>query len=224
MTRTMPPTRNRFQRPGRGDDPAGARCVETSRPPTIAIDIRPAWVGVMPRAIWKYWLEVDGRRRTSRRRPAPRRAVARLVVRSRNRRSGMIGSPGDPPSTKIAATRTSDAEPDQPDAGDRDPVELVAGQRHPDQQRRDAADDQGGAEVVDVHLAPDAPAGAASSAARRRRARRPGCRRRSTSASRGGVSTIRPPMSGPLTVARRERRADVAGVAAALARGDHRWR
>ena len=33
-----------------------------------------------------------------------------------------------------------------------------------------------------------------------------------------GVSTIRPPMSGPLTVASGEDGADVAGVAAALAR------
>ena len=30
--------------------------LETSRPPTIAIDIRPASVGLMPRASWKYWL------------------------------------------------------------------------------------------------------------------------------------------------------------------------
>jgi hypothetical protein len=28
--------------------------LETSRPPTIAIDIRPARVGLLPRAIWKY--------------------------------------------------------------------------------------------------------------------------------------------------------------------------
>ena len=28
--------------------------LETSRPPTIAMDISPAWVGVIPRAIWKY--------------------------------------------------------------------------------------------------------------------------------------------------------------------------
>ena len=30
--------------------------LDTSRPPTIAIDIRPASVGLMPRASWKYWL------------------------------------------------------------------------------------------------------------------------------------------------------------------------
>ena len=30
--------------------------LETSRPPTIAIDIRPASVGLIPRASWKYWL------------------------------------------------------------------------------------------------------------------------------------------------------------------------
>ena len=55
MTSTMPPTRNRFQRPV-AVMIRPERMLETSRPPTIAIDIRPALVGLMPRASWKYWL------------------------------------------------------------------------------------------------------------------------------------------------------------------------
>ena len=54
-TRTMPPTSHRFQRPV----VVMIRPVvmlETSSPPTMAIDIRPASVGLMPRASWKYWL------------------------------------------------------------------------------------------------------------------------------------------------------------------------
>ena len=55
MTRPCRATRKRFQRPvveiRRPDT-----MLETSSPPTIAIDIRPASVGLMPRASWKYWL------------------------------------------------------------------------------------------------------------------------------------------------------------------------
>ena len=40
---------------GLADDPA-ADDAGDDRPPTMAIDIRPAWVGLMPRATWKYWL------------------------------------------------------------------------------------------------------------------------------------------------------------------------
>ncbi len=49
----MPPTRNRFQRPV-VEMIRPVAMLESSRPPTIAIDIRPAWVGLMPCAIWKY--------------------------------------------------------------------------------------------------------------------------------------------------------------------------
>ena len=54
-TSTMPPTSHFFQMPVR----LIARpltMLETSRPPTIAMDIRPASVGDIPRANWKYWL------------------------------------------------------------------------------------------------------------------------------------------------------------------------
>ena len=51
----MPPTRYRFQRPV-AVMIRPVTMLETSRPPTIATDIRPALVGLMPRASWKYWL------------------------------------------------------------------------------------------------------------------------------------------------------------------------
>ena len=54
-TRTMPLTSQRFQRPV-AVMIRPVMMLETSRPPTIAIDIRPASVGLMPRASWKYWL------------------------------------------------------------------------------------------------------------------------------------------------------------------------
>ena len=60
MTSTMPPTRYRFHRPV-SLMIRPVTMLETSSPPTIAIDISPASVGDMPRAIWKYWREVDGR-------------------------------------------------------------------------------------------------------------------------------------------------------------------
>ena len=55
MTKTMPPTSHRFHRPVRVMT-RPLMMLETSRPPTIAIDIRPASVGLIPRASWKYWL------------------------------------------------------------------------------------------------------------------------------------------------------------------------
>ena len=55
MTATMPPTRYFFQWPV-SEMILPVTMLETRSPPTIAIDIRPAWVGVMPRASWKYWL------------------------------------------------------------------------------------------------------------------------------------------------------------------------
>jgi len=54
-TRTMPPTRKRFHRPVVVMI-RPVTMLDTNRPPTIAIDIRPASVGVIPREIWKYWL------------------------------------------------------------------------------------------------------------------------------------------------------------------------
>ena len=54
-TSTMPPTRKRFQRPVSLMIRPETR-LDRNRPPTIAIDIRPASVGDIPRAVWKYWL------------------------------------------------------------------------------------------------------------------------------------------------------------------------
>ena len=52
MTSAMPPTSQRFHRPVwvmiRPE-----RMLETSRPPTMQTDIRPASVGLIPRARWK---------------------------------------------------------------------------------------------------------------------------------------------------------------------------
>ena len=51
----MPLTSHRFQRPV-AVMIRPVVMLETSSPPTIAIDISPASVGLMPRASWKYWL------------------------------------------------------------------------------------------------------------------------------------------------------------------------
>ena len=51
----MPPTSQRFHRPV-SLMIRPLTMLETNSPPTIAIDIRPASVGVIPREIWKYWL------------------------------------------------------------------------------------------------------------------------------------------------------------------------
>ena len=55
MTAIMPPTRNRFHRPVR-EMIRPMIMLESARPSTRFIDIRPAWVGVIPRESWKYWL------------------------------------------------------------------------------------------------------------------------------------------------------------------------
>ena len=55
ITATMPPTRYRFQRPVRVMM-RPVTMLEITSPATIAMDIRPAWVGLIPRASWKYWL------------------------------------------------------------------------------------------------------------------------------------------------------------------------
>ena len=90
ITRIMPPTRNFFQRPV-SLMIRPVVMLETSRPPTIAIDIRPACVGDIPRASWKYCdrYTVDPNIATPISTDA---AVASDVVRSRKRRIGMIGS------------------------------------------------------------------------------------------------------------------------------------
>ena len=54
-TSVMPPTRNFFHRPYFVIS-RPLTMLETSSPPTMATDIRPASVGLMPRASWKYWL------------------------------------------------------------------------------------------------------------------------------------------------------------------------
>ena len=54
-TSTIPPTSQRFHTPV-SLMIRPLTTLETNRPPTIAIDIRPASVGLMPRAVWKYWL------------------------------------------------------------------------------------------------------------------------------------------------------------------------
>ena len=66
------------------------RLASTS-PAIIGSDIRPATVGLLPREIWKYWLRntVPANSVTPTNRLAK---VARAVLRSRNSRSGMIGS------------------------------------------------------------------------------------------------------------------------------------
>ena len=117
--------------------------LETSRPPTSASDIRPARVGDMPRAIWKYCERKTVEPNIAR--PTMTLAkTARLVVRSRNSRSGMIGSRTRDSVWTAAASRTTPSR-HHPGGGEREPVELVTRERHPDQQHRDAAGDQAGA-------------------------------------------------------------------------------
>ena len=79
-------------------------------------------------------------------------AVARLVVRSRKSRIGMMGSRATLDLDVDRRREHGEAEHDERVAGGRTPCELVAGEGDPDQQQADAAHDQGRAEVVDVHL------------------------------------------------------------------------
>ena len=53
ITSTMPPTRNFFHLPV-AVMTRPETMLETSSPPTMQMDIRPACVGDMPRASWKY--------------------------------------------------------------------------------------------------------------------------------------------------------------------------
>ena len=129
-TRTMPPPGRRFHRAGPGDHAArDGRCTRTGRRPSGSTSGPPA-VGEMPRAIWKYW---PGTRwsRTSRRR-SDVATVASVVVRSRNSRSGTIGS-----ATRESRRRGGE---DQDAGADeravcRRPSRSAAGQGDPDQQR-----------------------------------------------------------------------------------------
>ena len=192
--------------------------LETSRPPTIAIDIRPASVGRHAAGDLEVLAEVDGR---AEHRDADQHARPRWPARWCGRGTAAAGSPArrrPAPRRTTAATSTSEARRARARVWQRDPVELVAGQRDPDQQDADA---------------------------RRRSAWRRGSRSstwrrttgrcslawRTTNASDGerhadeeGAapaerrSTTTPPISGPPTVASPNDRADVARVAAALAR------
>ena len=81
--------------------------LENSSPPTMAMVIRPAWVGLMPRAIWKYCDKKTGDPNIAT--PTMIEAnVARLVVRSRKSRIGMIGSFTE---SSVTTAATSSATP-----------------------------------------------------------------------------------------------------------------
>ena len=197
--------------------------LETSSPPTIAIDIRPASVGRHAAGELEVLAEVD--RRAEHREPDQHRGGGRQgrgAVAEQPQRDDRLA--GDPRlDVDGAGEHDRGRRHEQPTLVVEPQRELSAGQRHPHQQHRDAADEQGRAEVVDVHLAASARAGAASSGAPRTRARRPAGPRRSTSASRPGVDEQAADQRAA-DGREGERRADVAGVAAALARADHAWR
>ena len=196
--------------------------LETSRPPTIAIDIRPASVGLMPRAIWKYCAEVD---RRAEHRDADQHGgdggERRGAVLEQAQRDDRLD--GDP---RLDVQRGGD---DQ--RGRRRPARrswarsrrtAVPARETQTSRMRDAADDQGGAEVVDLDRALDDRQVQRLLEHDEREHARPGRPTKKQPRQPSGESTIRPPMSGPLTVASANDRADVAGVAAALARAHHR--
>ena len=119
--------------------------------------------------------DADGDRSRSRR--------ARPCGRA-NSRSGISGS-----RTRRSTQHGGDEQRRTPSGDERgglpgEPVVLLAGERDPDQQRRDAAGDQRRAGVVDLDLAAAAREVAACAAGRRTRRRRTARRCRSTSASR----------------------------------------
>ena len=78
--------------------------------------------------------------------------TASVKVRFLNIPSGMIGS-FTTSSVMIMAISSSDRSADHPRGLRAPPVEVLAGERHPDQQQRDAGGEEGRAEVVDAHLA-----------------------------------------------------------------------
>ncbi len=101
MTSTPPLTSQAFQRPVRVMNwPETVE--EMNRPPIIGMVMTPDIVGDSPRASWKYWLKntVPVNIAT----PTNSEARdARVMVRLRNRRSGMIGS------LALDSTRTNSA-------------------------------------------------------------------------------------------------------------------
>ena len=113
------------------------------------------------------------------------------------------------------------AEPDQRGGRGGDPVELVAGQGHPDQQDRDAGDDQGRAEVVDRDLALHH--GQVQGLLEQHEGR-DGDREADEEAAAPAEGAVHDQAADERAADRRQRedRAEVAGVAAALTRRHHR--
>ena len=147
-------------------------------------------------------------------------AVASAVVRSRKRRNGITGSAATLASTYRAAAITAMPAATSSAVVGRDPVELLAGQGHPDQQDADAGDDQGGAEVVDLHRPLDhrqvqralqhPNASAAIGRPTKKQPRQP-----------SGAVDDQPTDQRAADRGQREHRTDVAGVATPLTRADH---
>ena len=133
----------------------------------------------------------------------------------------MIGSTATLASTYTAAARISRPPTTMTTVVVRRPREVVAGERDPDQQGRDAGDDQRGAEVVDVHRALD---DRQVQRLLQQEERDHGERQADEEAAapaEGGVddhATDERATDG----GEGERRTEVAGVAAALTRRDHR--
>ena len=148
-------------------------------------------------------------------------AVASAVVRSRKRRNGMIGSTATLASTYRAAAITAMPAADEERGGGRDPVELLAGQRHPHQDDADAGDDQGGAEVVDPHRPLDH---RQVQGALQHHERERGDRQAHEEAAAPAQRAVhdQPTDQRAADGGQREHRTDVAGVATALTRAHHR--
>ena len=147
--------------------------------------------------------------------------MARLVVRSSEQAQRDDRLDGDPRLHVDRGGDDGDTERDQQRAGRRDPVELVAGERHPHQQDRDAGDDQRGAEVVDRHLPPDH---GQVQRLLQQDERHGGDRQADEEAAAPAQRAVHDQAADerPAHGRQREHGADVAGVAAALARRHHR--
>ena len=142
------------------------------------------------------------------------------MVRSLKSRSGMTGSRGDP---RLDVHRGGDdqhAGDDHERAGGGDPVEALAGQGDPDQQDRDAADDEGRAGVVDGDLALD-DGQLQPPLEHDERGGRDGERGEEAAAPAQRAVDDEAADEGAADGGEGEDRADVAAVAAALARADH---
>ena len=142
-------------------------------------------------------------------------------MRSLNRRSGMTGSLATLASTWMAAPTTATAPTTSSAAGPGDPLEVLATERDPDQQDRDAADEQEGAEVVDRDVVP-----LHDREAQRRLQDDEGERRDRETGEEAPAPAdgVHEDATDERSADRGEREdgADVAAVATALARGDHR--